>query len=172
MMPSGRNMSGVEHMISLLLNEQAEQMPGQLLLLMTTCMESTLAMEEFPYEAEISLSVTDDEGIRALNREQRGIDKATDVLSFPMLETEDGVLIVEDADITEGRIFLGDIVISLPRAEAQAVAYGHSLDRELGFLTVHSLLHLLGYDHEKGAREESEMFQKQEAVLEAIGLTR
>ena len=159
-------------MISLLLNKQAEELPEQLLQLLVTCMENTLAAEEFPYEAEISFSITNDEEIRSLNREQRGIDRVTDVLSFPMLETEGGILMIEDTDITENRVFLGDIVISLPRAEAQAAAYGHSLSRELGFLTVHSVLHLLGYDHEQGVPAETEMFQKQEAILEAIGLTR
>lgn len=159
-------------MINLILNEQAGRLPEALLAIVQRCAETTLTEEEFPFSAEISFSITDNEGIRALNREQRQIDRETDVLSFPMLETEDGVLIVADEDITEGVVFLGDIVISLPKAEEQAAAYGHSLERELGFLTVHSMLHLLGYDHETGPREESEMFQKQEAVLQLLQLTR
>ncbi len=159
-------------MINLILNDVAEALSEDMLALLTNCIQTTLTEEEFPYDAEISFSVTDDEEIRELNLEQRGIDKATDVLSFPMLEIEDGVLIIEDTDVMDNCVFLGDIVISMPRAEEQAEAYGHSLERELGFLTVHSVLHLLGYDHELGEREESEMFEKQEAVLQKIGLTR
>ena len=160
-------------MINLILNEQAESLDEALLSLLTTCMENTLLMEEFPYNAEVSLSITDDAGIHELNREQRGIDRATDVLSFPMLEVEDGVLMIDDNDmIDEETVFLGDIVISMERAIEQAAAYGHSKERELGFLAVHSMLHLLGYDHELGEQEEAEMFEKQEAVLEKTGLFR
>jgi len=159
-------------MINLILNDAAETLSEDMLALLTNCIRTTLTEEEFPYDAEISFSVTDDEEIRTLNLEQRGIDKATDVLSFPMLEIEDGVLIIEDTDVMDDCVFLGDIVISMPRAKEQAEAYGHSLERELGFLTVHSVLHLLGYDHELGEREESEMFAKQEAVLQKIGLIR
>ena len=100
------------------------------------------------------------------------MDKVTDVLSFPMLSVEDGELIVEDEDIVDNCVFLGDIVICYPRACEQAEAYGHSVEREIGFLTVHSTLHLLGYDHEEGQQEESEMFAKQEAVLQSLSLFR
>jgi len=89
------------------------------------------------------------------------------------LSLEDDVLVIEDEDmVDENTVFLGDIVISMERAEAQAEAYGHSKERELGFLAVHSMLHLLGYDHETGKAEETEMFQKQESVLERVGLVR
>ncbi len=159
-------------MITLILNDLAEELSPELQALLQTCAEETLRMEEFPFDAEVSLSVTDNAGIRSLNHEQRGIDKETDVLSFPMLETEDGVLIVDDSDLQEDCVFLGDIVISLEKARAQAEEYGHSLEREMGFLTVHSMLHLLGYDHELGPEEEKEMFQKQEDVLAALGLVR
>lgn len=159
-------------MINLVLNEEAEQLEESVRETIKRCVTQTLLMEEFPFDAEISFSITDNEEIRSLNRENRGIDRATDVLSFPMLEIEDGVLIVEDSDILDNCVFLGDIVISLPKAKEQAEAYGHSLLRELGFLTVHSVLHLLGYDHELGEKEEKEMFEKQEQVLSALSLLR
>lgn len=165
-------MNGVTSVIRLELNEEAEQLEESVKNTLLRCAEQTLLMEEFPFDAEVSLSVTDNEGIRMLNREQRDIDRETDVLSFPMLSVEDGVLIVEDSDIIDDCVFLGDIVISLPKAQEQAEAYGHSFLREMGFLTVHSMLHLLGYDHELGENEEKEMFAKQEAVLTALSLTR
>lgn len=137
------------------------------------CIETALRFENFEYDAEISLTITDDEGIKAINREMRGIDKATDVLSFPMLETDDfGALIIYDEDISDGFVMLGDIVISFETAKKQAEEYGHSFLREIGFLTVHSVLHLLGYDHETGVSEETEMFEKQESILKSIDLTR
>ncbi|MBQ4515299.1 MAG: rRNA maturation RNase YbeY, partial [Clostridia bacterium] len=92
--------------------------------------------------------------------------------SFPMLEQEDGGIVIYDEDFINGRVLLGDIVISLERAEEQAKEYGHSFSREIGFLAVHSVLHLLGYDHELGEAEEKEMFSKQEEILKNIGLTR
>ncbi len=160
-------------MTNLILNEAAESLSEDMKSLLLTCIDTALSMEEFPFDGEISLSITDNEGIRTLNHERRGIDRVTDVLSFPMLEVEDGVLIVEDDDISdEDVVFLGDIVISLPRAKEQAESFGHSLEREMGFLVVHSVLHLLGYDHELGEAEEKEMFAKQEAVLAEIGLCR
>ncbi|MBE7035577.1 MAG: rRNA maturation RNase YbeY [Ruminococcaceae bacterium] len=159
-------------MINLLLNEEASTLSDDLQSLLKSCIEASLQAEDFPFDAAVSLSITDNEGIRALNRDNRQIDRETDVLSFPMLNAEDGVLIVEDTDITDGFVFLGDIVISLPKAKEQALSYGHSLERELGFLTVHSMLHLLGYDHEEGPREESEMFCKQDKILDSIQLYR
>jgi len=121
----------------------------------------------------VSLTFTDDEGIRELNRRFRGVDAPTDVLSFPMRDAwEEG----PDAEPAGDAAFeeeepLGDIVISLPRALAQAEEYGHSAEREIGFLFVHGLLHLLGYDHDTAERER-EMFSRQEAVLAKAGLVR
>ena len=141
--------------------------------LLKQCVEETLEQEDFPFDAEVNLTLTDDAEIQELNRVQRGIDRPTDVLSFPLLEQdEDGTLLVYDEDMAGGRVLLGDIVISAQRAAAQAGEYGHSLERELGFLTVHSMLHLLGYDHERGGEEEQEMFEKQEAILLSVGLVR
>ena len=97
---------------------------------------------------EVSVLITDDEGIHQINKETREIDAPTDVLSFPILEfDEDGVMIEESGDYDGDMLLLGDIVISLERAKAQAEEYGHTLQREVGFLTVHSALHLLGFDH-------------------------
>lgn len=124
---------------------------------------ASLSYEGFLRPAEVSVTVVDNEAIREINREHRGIDRPTDVLSFPMFDEDfgDG----EDA-------ILGDIVLSLEKAVEQAEAYGHSLRREIAFLTVHSVLHLLGYDHEEGKAEESEMFSRQEAILTILKLTR
>ena len=118
-----------------------------------------------------SFTFTDNEGIREINREYRGIDRATDVLSFPMLEFNDDI---EDAEYeTEnGLVMLGDIVISIERAREQAEEFGHSLRRELAFLTAHSMLHLLGYDHVDDAIGEKMMIEKQDRALNNLGIKR
>jgi rRNA maturation RNase YbeY len=128
---------------------------------------------EFGTKAEISLMFTDNEEIRELNREHRNIDRATDVLSFPLLEyDEEGNILDEYMDFNpDGEMFLGDIVISLERAAEQADEYGHSFEREVGFLTVHSMLHLFGYDH-MTPEDEEEMFGYQEDILKEMGLLR
>ncbi len=113
-------------------------------------------------EAELSIVLSDDSAIRKLNKTYRGVDRATDVLSFSQREGEDG-----DSDLA----VLGDIVISLDRAHEQAREYGHSFEREMGFLVVHGILHLLGWDHEK-ADEEAAMMAKTEEILKEIGLVR
>lgn len=127
--------------------------------------------EECNFDAEISFTFTDNEGIREINREYRDIDRATDVLSFPMLEFNDDI---EDAEYeTEnGRVMLGDIVISIERAREQAEEFGHSLRRELAFLTAHSMLHLLGYDHVDDAIGEKMMIEKQDRALNNLGIKR
>ena len=131
-----------------------------------------------PYECSINVLLTDDTGIRDMNRDFRGIDRATDVLSFPMLSFEtpaDFSGVEEDpsdyADPETGELVLGDIVISCERAIAQAAEFGHSLKREVAFLTAHSMLHLCGYDHIDEA-ERSVMEQKQEEILTKLGITR
>ncbi len=128
---------------------------------------------EFGENIEVSVMLTDNENIRALNRDHRGIDRATDVLSFPLIEFDaDRRANVDTVDESEnGEVMLGDIVISLERAAAQAEEYGHSLLREVGFLTVHSMLHLYGYDHME-EDEEREMFSLQEKILEEMELKR
>ena len=124
-------------------------------------------------DVEVSVMLTDNEGIRSLNNLHRGIDRATDVLSFPMFEYDEKGDIHEDyAEFNEmGEIVLGDIVISLERAREQAEQYGHSFEREVGFLTVHSMLHLLGYDH-MTHEDEDGMFGYQKEILDKMGLER
>ena len=142
--------------------------------LMETAAKTSLRYMQFRTDVEISVMLTDNEGIRALNAMHRGIDRATDVLSFPMYEyDEDGAIIEEYAEYgDEGDLCLGDIVISLERAAEQAEEYGHSAARECGCLTTHSVLHLLGYDHERGEDDTARMRRREKEYLEAIGLTR
>ena len=128
----------------------------------------TLYEEGYNGSFEISVTFVDNEGIRGINKQYRAIDRETDVLSFPMTEEGEEFFVSPET----GCFMLGDIVISLEKAYAQAKEYGHSFKREVAFLTVHSMLHLLGYDHERSEEEEREMFGKQEIVLDAMGLRR
>ena len=136
--------------------------------LVKRCCSETLYEEGYTGDFEVSLTFTDNAGLREVNRKYREIDRETDVLSFPM--TDEGEDFTVDPET--GCFMLGDIVISLEKARAQAEEYGHSFKREVAFLAVHSMLHLLGYDHERSEEEEREMFGKQDIVLEAMGLTR
>lgn len=138
--------------------------------LIKKCALASLKYMDFDTNVEISVVLTDNDGIRELNNMHRGIDRATDVLSFPMFEYDENGNIIEDAE-EFGRLCLGDIVISLERANEQSIEYGHPFNREVGFLTVHSMLHLLGYDHMEET-EEKEMFEYQKEILDSIGLTR
>jgi len=122
----------------------------------------TLKAVDEPEDIEVSVLLTDDSTIHDLNRTYRGVDRPTDVLSFAQREGEDA---------SEDRGVLGDVVISIERARLQAGDYGHSLDREVGFLAVHGTLHLLGWDHEDPAEEQA-MMNKTEEILLAIGLSR
>jgi probable rRNA maturation factor len=132
-----------------------------------------LNAENISIGCEINILISDDVSIRKINREFRNIDLPTDVLSFPMVDMQNGrILSAEgDFDLDEGLLLLGDIVISIETASAQALQYEHSLERELAFLTSHGMFHLLGYDHMK-KDEESVMLSKQEAVLDGMGLKR
>lgn len=121
---------------------------------------ATLAYEEITGAAEVSVTFTDNGGIQALNREYRNIDRATDVLSFPLFE-----------DAADGTKMLGDIVLSLEKCAAQAEDFGHSFARECAFLTVHSTLHLLGYDHETGEADELDMRKRQTEIMDRLGLS-
>ena len=130
-----------------------------------------VVMRESDYDiGEVSLTVTDDAQMRAINLEHRGIDAATDILSFPMCTFSP----YEDPDYEinpeTGNLILGDLILSLPRAQAQAKEYGHSIQRELAFLTVHGMLHLLGYDHELGESQEREMFALQDELMMQLRL--
>ena len=136
--------------------------------------QKTLDAEGIREPCLISVMLTDGEGIRTVNREFRGVDRETDVLSFPANEFEAGKFDVEkcEFDYSSGKYYLGDIVISVPKCALQSREYGHSVYREVKYLAVHSMLHLLGYDHERSEEEEKEMFGKQEIVLSAMGLER
>ncbi len=140
--------------------------------------KAAMLQEGCPFDVSASLLVTTDEAVREINREQRGIDRETDVLSFPAFEypsPADFEAVKSDPfafDPETGELMLGDIVISIDRAVSQAEAYGHTIYRELSFLIAHSVLHLIGYDHERGPEEEKLMFSKQEQILESIGAVR
>ena len=126
---------------------------------------------DFPCEIDVEL--TDDETIHEINREMREVDRATDVLSFPMFELSPGELPgTEDADPGTGYVPLGDMVLSMERVKAQAKEYGHSNRRELAYLAVHSVLHLLGYDHMDEGEMKAQMRAREEAIMAVLGLER
>lgn len=140
--------------------------------------EKVLDTENCPYEVQINVLLTDNEGIHAFNKEYRDIDRETDVLSFPNLnfETESDFLIPEEEeadyfDPDSGELILGDIIISVDKVKEQAESYGHSQKREFAFLVAHSMLHLCGYDHMEEDKAKV-MEQKQEEVLTALQITR
>ena len=153
----------MKHTIDITNSQKKLPFPMAYRTLIRRAVKATLSYEAFDRPCEVSVTIVDNEDIHEMNLQHRGIDRPTDVLSFPMFD--------EDFDDGEDCV-LGDIVISLEKATEQAAEYGHSLEREVAFLTVHSVLHLLGYDHEEGKAEESEMFEKQEAVLSGMGLAR
>lgn len=133
--------------------------------------ETIMEGEDCNFDAEISFTITDNDGIHEINKEYRGIDRPTDVLSFPLLEFgEDEV----DAgyETEDGLVMLGDIVISIERAKEQANELGHSLRRELAFLVAHSMLHLLGWDHVDDPEGEAYMIEKQNEALNKLNITR
>lgn len=142
-------------------------------------MEEALALEDCPYEVEINVLLTDNQGIRAYNKEYRGIDKETDVLSFPNMDYQQPA----DFSLAEereedyfnpetGELLLGDIIINVDKVLEQAGSYGHSPLREYAFLVAHSMLHLLGYDHVNGEEEAAIMEKKQSQILERLHITR
>ncbi len=135
------------------------------------CIEATLAAEGISVPCEINVLVTNDRGIHAINLASRDIDKPTDVLSFPMFQLTPGAA-PEDwdtyLDYETGLCPLGDMCISLERAIAQAKEFGHSVKREVGYLTIHSMLHLLGYDHLDEGEEKAQMRAREEQIASAI----
>lgn len=141
-------------------------------------MEEVLAQEDCPYEAQVNLLITDNQGIHEFNRQYRQVDAPTDVLSFPMIDfaREADFSIVEDEeadyfDPESGELILGDIILSAEKVMEQAAAFGHSVKREFAFLIAHSMLHLCGYDHM--TKEEADVMEKkQENVLRALKITR
>ena len=152
----------------LITNQQKkEKIPSGLRILIRRSCNAVLEFEGFEQPAEISVTFVDNAEIQTLNAQYRGKDMPTDVLSFPL--GEDGKY---DVDQDTGACLLGDIVISMEKAMEQAELYGHPLQREVAFLTVHSMLHLLGYDHEQGGLAAVKMREKEEAVLIQLGLPR
>ena len=145
-------------------NNQTEvKVPVGIRLLIRRCCQAVLTTEEFGKDAEVSVSFVSNNEIKNLNKIYRNKDAVTDVLSFP-LTGEDGTVEVNPET--------GDVVISLETAVKQAQNFGHSLEREVGFLTVHSMLHLLGYDHETSQLDQRIMREKEESVLEKLGISR
>ena len=139
------------------------------------CIQAALAEEGVHVPCEINVLITNDETIHAINRQTRNVDKATDVLSFPMFEYQPGAFpkdVSADIDLETGLLPLGDMVISLEHAAAQAKEYGHSLKREVGYLTIHSILHLLGYDHLDEGPMKRQMRAKEETILANLLLPR
>ena len=147
-------------------NDQTKKKAGfRLKRLVKRAIRETLENENFGYAARVSVTFTDNEGIREKNREFREIDAPTDVLSFPMVDFRNG-----EEPLAGQECELGDIVLSLERAAEQAEEFGHSYERECAFLTVHSVLHLLGFDHVDSEEDELEMRLHQRAVMKRLGL--
>ena len=140
------------------------------------CIESTLAAEGITAPVEVNILITDDQGIHAINLASRKIDRPTDVLSFPMFELEPGNPPTDWEDFMDpgtGLVPLGDMAISLERARAQAKEFGHSVKREVGYLTIHSMLHLLGYDHLDEGPMKRQMRAREKSIAATIpGMTR
>lgn len=149
-------------------NRQKEiKIPSGIRLLIRRCCHAVLHAEKFQEGAEVSVSFVTNEQIRQLNEEYRGKNMPTDVLSFPLGQDNQ-----YDRSPETGLLQLGDVVISVEKAYEQARLYGHSFQREIAFLTVHSMFHLLGYDHEQGGLAQTLMREKEESVLTSLGLQR
>lgn len=154
--------------VTLILSDGAKaELSSNLLKKIKSCCAGALLEEGVKDKAEVSLTIVSNEEIKELNREHRGKDSVTDVLSFPLGENGEF-----DVDPETNRIMLGDIVISAERAAEQAKEYGHTFEREMCFLATHSMFHLLGYDHEVSEEEEKIMFDKQKKVLDKLGINR
>lgn len=149
--------------------QDKEKDSPELRCLVKAAIYAALDYEDFRKSAEISVTFTDNEGIHEINKKERNIDSPTDVLSFPIMSGDDSAA---DTDRTTGAVMLGDIVLNLERARAQAAEYGHSYTREVAFLTVHSVLHLLGYDHLTSEEADRDMRARQDAVLDMMGIKR
>ena len=139
------------------------------------CIKTALAAQGVTVPCEINVLVTDDQGIRAINKATRNIDKETDVLSFPMFQFTAGQFpkdVIAYLDPQTGLLPLGDMTISLERARDQAKRFGNSLKREVGYLTIHSILHLLGYDHLDEGEEKRQMRLREEHIAAMLGILR
>lgn len=157
----------MSHKVYITNQQHTVKVPSGLRILIRRSCHAVLEAEKFEGPAEISVTFVDNAEIQRLNKQYRNKDAATDVLSFPLGENNE-----YDINQETGAAMLGDIVISMERAMEQAELYGHSLQREVAFLTVHSMFHLLGYDHENGGMEAVRMREKEEAALIQLGLPR
>lgn len=151
--------------VNISVRQKGLKLPTGTRLLIRKACNATLSYEGFKELAQVDVTIVDDAKIQVMNKEYRNIDSSTDVLSFPLGENGE-----YDRNPENDALLLGDIVISYEHATKQADLYGHSLDREIAFLTVHSMLHLLGYDHVNGGLEQTIMREKEEAILELLGL--
>ena len=149
-------------------NQEKLDVTYKLKMLVRDAVEATLDYEQFGNVCEVSVTFTDDAQIHALNKKFRGVDKPTDVLSFPLFDYEGNS---DEPPVDEFSGMLGDIVLSLEQAKKQAEEYGHSFEREAAFLSVHSMLHLLGYDHETSEEDDADMRRRQTEILNAMGLS-
>ena len=157
----------------IIIDSELEEDTGAVRELLERVIPAALDAEGVTVPCEVDVLFTDDEGIHDINLEQRGVDRPTDVLSFPMFELAPGDKpSAEDADPATGLVPLGDMVLSLERAREQAAEYDHSVEREAAYLAVHSVLHLLGYDHMDEGPMKAQMRQREEAILGALGITR
>ena len=162
----------MSHKISVTGEKKGINNPSLAALLRRT-VKAALAAEQVECDCEINILLTDDEGIREVNRDMRDIDRATDVLSFPMFDLVPGEHPDEfDADPDTGLVPLGDMCISVERAHAQAEEYGHSFQREICYLCVHSVLHLLGYDHLDEGEMKRQMRAREEEIMSQLKLER
>ncbi len=154
--------------------EDVRENPGlskDLEALLEESVTQTLLYEKVDIPCMVSITVVDEDEIRELNNEHRAVDSVTDVLSFPVVNLIDGSDFECDGDYFEGKLILGDVVLCAKRAMEQAEEFGHSFEREMGYLTCHSVLHLIGYDHED-EEERAVMREKEEAVMELMNLKR
>lgn len=155
------------HKVYISNQQKAVKIPSGLRILIRRSCNAVLELEHFEKTAEVSITFVDDAEIQKLNAQHRNKDNPTDVLSFPLGQNDK-----YDVNPDTGAVMLGDIVISMERATEQASIYGHTLQREVAYLTVHSMYHLLGYDHEKGGIEAVHMREKEENALIKLGLPR
>lgn len=158
----------------IIIESELEEGTGPWEALLNRVIPAALEAEGVAVPCEVDVLLTDDGGIHEINLDQRGVDRPTDVLSFPMFEYVPGQppRDAADADPETGLLPLGDMVISLERCTAQAQEFGHPLERELAYLAVHSTLHLLGYDHMDEGAEKAQMRAREEAILGELGITR
>ena len=153
--------------------EAEVDVPEGLEALLNHVITAALDAEQVDVSCEVNVLVTDDEAIHEINLDMRNVDRPTDVLSFPMFELTPGETPgEEDTDPDSGLVPLGDMVLSLERATAQAEEFGHSVEREVSYLAVHSALHLLGYDHMDEGEMKAQMRSREEAILSTLGITR